>query len=498
MNLLFLSIFSSILKRAVVGNSKSFTNLISQTPYSLVLFKTSGCGECKQLVTVLDQITDKYSGKISMIIVDSEVSSDISKKYSVTDIPSIGVFGSGKFIRFYQGEWTEIRIIEFCDNLLSQKPDLLNDIFDVYNFQTKHPANLIIFDPNQADIGYTLLRQFAGRLQIGILKNESHKHSIEISSQFDKPESDQKESIQNGVALLTRPSDGFSTIVDNLDFDSLDKIVNPMIVRIENQETFGKSSQTNHTLVAYVDERDPLQLYDIQNLFHNISKNYDGKILSYQYCDFYRCTSAAKQLGITNYGNPVFVLSLKPGSNVNKKADNGQYQLFADPSPSSEELIDWLDSYLNDDQSSSSINKQKNIPELLARNFVQVALDPKNDVIILLTAPGMQKSKEANENMLHLIDIFRPFKKHIQFYQFNPNSQHIPGLQFPRSDIPQISVWAAEGGQNGATFSAVMPFRSIINNLMQLIKTKISPAHIRDITSRAQEISEKQNVEKPL
>lgn len=498
MTLFFLAIISSILKRAVMGNSKSFDKLISQNPYSLVLFKTSGCGECKQLLSILDKITDKYEGKISMIIVDAEVSADIAKNYSVADIPSIAVFGSGRFIRFYQGEWNEIKITEFCDNLLSQKPDLLEDIFDVYNFQTKLPANLVVFDPNQISIGESLLRQFAGRLNIGIIKNESIKHNIEISSHFGKDDDEQNESPSNGVALLTRPSDGFSKIVDSLDFEYLEKIVNPIIVRIENQESFGKSPRSNHTIVAYVDERDPLQLYDIQNLFHSISKVYDENQLSYQYCDFYRCTNTAKQLGITNYGNPVFVLSSKPESN-NKKSNNDQYQLYADPSPSSDEFLDWLSTYLNPDQStSSSANKQKNIPELFARNFVQVALDPKIDVIILLTAPGMQKSKEAYENMLNLMDIFRPFKKHIQFYQFNPNSQHIPGLQFPRSDVPQISVWASEGGQNGATFSAVMPFKSLINNMMQLIKTKISPAHIRDITSRAQEISDKQKIEKPL
>lgn len=462
--MLFLAFLSSIFERASVANSKSFSRLISQNPFSLVLFQTKKCSSCQQILQIFDQITDKYTGKISMIVVDIDVSKDIAEKYSVKEIPSIGLFSNDVFLQFYKNEWIQSKLIELCDSLLSQNPDTLADIFDVYEYQqNQYPANLIIFDPNSIEIAESIQKNFFGRLHVAILKNRS------ISDYINK---------ENGIGQISRPSDRYCEIIDHVDFDYLATVISPLIVKIENQESFGHS-QANQTLVAFIDERDPLQMYEIQNLFWNLSKKYEN-LIGYQYCDFYRCINAALKLGIENYGNPIYVLTSETES---------QTHLYADPSPTSDEMIDWIDQTLNPNNNQT---EDAEIQEIYARNFMQIALDPRTDVILLMIVPGMSKSKEAYDNFLNLMNIFRPFKKHIKFYKFNPKIQRVPGLQIPIRDIPLISIWAQEGGANGATFSAVAPFPSLVENIMKLIKTKISPAHNRDIANRAQQIYQTQ------
>ena len=461
--LIFLSIFASILKRASMANSKSFQGIISSAPFSLVLFQTGHCSDCKKILDIFDEITDKYIGNVSMVVVDADISKDLTLNYSIVDIPSIGVFNGNRFLQFYSGEWTKDSICNFCDSLLSQTVQVLYDWFEIFAFQkNSFPVNLVIADPKSISIANDIIRQFAGRLNVAILSNKSLGNDVGIE-----------------IAQITRPSDGFCKNLESLDFQLIEDSLSPLITRIENQELIG-SVAVPHTLIAFVDERDPLQLYDIQKLFTNLSLIYTTN-LSYQYCDFYRCTNIAKKLGIINFGNPIFLL---------KDEESSKYNLFAEPNPTSEEMKSWLDEYVLGIKSSNA----KEIPELYARNFMEVALDSSIDVILLITVPGMQNSKEAFENFMNLIDVFRPFKR-IQFYTFNPKTQLVPGLQIPKSDKPTISIWPAAGGSNGVSFSATLPFPALVENTMKLIKTKISPAHIRDIAEKTESIykSQKEN-----
>lgn len=158
--------------------------------------------------------------------------------------------------------------------------------------------------------------------------------------------------------------------------------------------------------------------------------------------------------------------------------------LFAHPSPSVADFQDFLDEPV------LGIKKEEpasGIPTLYARNFMSVALDPKRDVILLVAVPGMPGYAESQEMVRKLMTVFKPFRT-IEFYEFNPRTQMVPGLQIPKSDKPTLSIWPAHTESSGASFSATISLKAAFENLMRMIKTKITPARLRDLDQRVAEL----------
>jgi hypothetical protein len=228
-----------------------------------------------------------------------------------------------------------------------------------------------------------------------------------------------------------------------------------------------------------MDERDPLHLHGVRGLFNNLSAIYPGNF-SYQFCDYYRCTAAASQLGIVNYGHPMYVLS-------QKTAAKPKMTLFGHPAPTFEDFKEWID-----EQVFGVVDKRKRtssgIPLLYARNFHRIALNPNKDVILLVAVPGMPKYAEAQKVMLHLMDIFLPVKA-VECYEFNPRTQMVPGLQIPKADHPILSIWPAHADASGVSFSAAIGLPAVFRNVMSMIKSQVSPTLLRDMNDKVAALS---------
>ena len=80
-------------------NLDNFDNEISnsKTPV-LVDFWAEGCGPCKSLTPILEEISDDMSDKIQVVKVNLDENQDLAMKYSIRSIPTLLLFKQGQLI----------------------------------------------------------------------------------------------------------------------------------------------------------------------------------------------------------------------------------------------------------------------------------------------------------------------------------------------------------------------------------------------------------------
>ena len=77
-------------------NSESFNEFIQNEKTVVVDFWAAWCGPCKILGPVLDGMSEKYDGAVSIGKVNVSDFPAISAQYSITSIPCLIVFRGGK------------------------------------------------------------------------------------------------------------------------------------------------------------------------------------------------------------------------------------------------------------------------------------------------------------------------------------------------------------------------------------------------------------------
>lgn len=81
------------------GNFESFT----KNDLVLVDIKAEWCGPCKVLGPIVDEISNKYHGKLSVGKLDADASSDIVRELGVRNIPTLLLYRNGELVKDSEG-----------------------------------------------------------------------------------------------------------------------------------------------------------------------------------------------------------------------------------------------------------------------------------------------------------------------------------------------------------------------------------------------------------
>jgi thioredoxin 1 len=92
--------------------------LESQGP-SVVDFWATWCKPCRQLDEVLEEVAERYSGKVTFFRVDVNESSGTASRYSVFSIPTLLFFQGGEVVDHAVGALSREAILEKVDKLLA-------------------------------------------------------------------------------------------------------------------------------------------------------------------------------------------------------------------------------------------------------------------------------------------------------------------------------------------------------------------------------------------
>jgi len=70
---------------------------------ALVDFSATWCGPCRQMAPVIEDLAEKYQGRVTMVEIDINSRPDVATHYMVQSIPTFILFDHGREIKRFVG-----------------------------------------------------------------------------------------------------------------------------------------------------------------------------------------------------------------------------------------------------------------------------------------------------------------------------------------------------------------------------------------------------------
>jgi thiol-disulfide isomerase/thioredoxin len=453
---LFLSVGTA---KSIQAQPKTVDSLL--TDHSLVFFTSRSCRGCRETIRVLDKLADKYK-TLPTIVVDTDKLPLIAARYAVIYTPQLSVFHRTKLISNYVGEWDAAGLTKLYHSITSSSVSRLNSSFDLFEFQCDGPLNLVVSGSN-LDAAERLNSEYSGALKVGFLTDRDVTQELELPP-----------------FLLSKPNENF--FVSLSDISEIDRYLLSPFAHVNNSELF-QSCPTYYCLFVVLDERDPLQLKHAAERMRQVYEVF-GQNITYRFGDWFVGTFVVESVGLATFQNPLFVLVTNLGHNF-------EMEPFRKRSTQPSDVVNWLRRKILREQP-AQVADDSSIPKLTAAQFIQIALDPKTDVVLLVGTPDMPYYDEAQQNMRILIECFKEIQT-VKFFSFNIATEKLPGLEIPKSDKPLLSIWPATEGLRGSTFGAYLSIPVVLDKLLQLIVTQVSDPQLEQMAARVQAFLEQEN-----
>ena len=98
-------------------NTQEFDALMNEDAV-LVDFYADWCGPCKMLGPVMESVAEKLEGKVPVVKVNVDQSSDVAQRYGIMSIPTVILFKKGEVAASFAGYQPEPQIISFVESNL--------------------------------------------------------------------------------------------------------------------------------------------------------------------------------------------------------------------------------------------------------------------------------------------------------------------------------------------------------------------------------------------
>ena len=99
-------------------NSQEFAEEAMKAPAAVVDFNATWCGPCRMLAPVLEDISDKYEGKVSFYSVDVDESPALAMQFRVNSVPCLVLLKNGQFADQSIGFRPEAQLTAWIDSHL--------------------------------------------------------------------------------------------------------------------------------------------------------------------------------------------------------------------------------------------------------------------------------------------------------------------------------------------------------------------------------------------
>ena len=88
---------------AATTDSTFATDVLANTKPVLVDFWAAGCGPCKQIAPILEEIYAEYGDKIEIVKLDTDNNPATTARYGVTGIPTMNLYVGGEVVKTIVG-----------------------------------------------------------------------------------------------------------------------------------------------------------------------------------------------------------------------------------------------------------------------------------------------------------------------------------------------------------------------------------------------------------
>jgi thioredoxin 1 len=79
---------------------ETFETDVLQSPKTvLVDYWAEWCGPCKMIAPILEAIAEEHGDKLDVVKLNVDENPDVTQKYGILNIPTLGVFSNGQVVR---------------------------------------------------------------------------------------------------------------------------------------------------------------------------------------------------------------------------------------------------------------------------------------------------------------------------------------------------------------------------------------------------------------
>ena len=93
---------------------------IKNSDFALVKFYSPSCGPCKVLAPIVDELAERYKGRLKLINVDIYESTELARKYGIQSVPTILFVKKGEIAGRMTGMHDRKFISEKIEEYLSE------------------------------------------------------------------------------------------------------------------------------------------------------------------------------------------------------------------------------------------------------------------------------------------------------------------------------------------------------------------------------------------
>ncbi|MCE0486988.1 thioredoxin [Ornithinimicrobium sediminis] len=84
----------------------------------LVDFWAPWCGPCKMVAPVLEELSEEYSEKISVVKLNTDENPQVTQKYGITGIPTMNVYVGGEVVKTVVGALPKQKLVRELEPFL--------------------------------------------------------------------------------------------------------------------------------------------------------------------------------------------------------------------------------------------------------------------------------------------------------------------------------------------------------------------------------------------
>lgn len=447
---MFAFLIVSSLCNALKIQAKNANAIFKQSPVTIILFRERITPNSKEIISIFDKLASKYEPDIKFYFSEDK---KFAQQYNAVFPLRIGIFRENNFAGFYDKKWTYENLDVLCHELLNVEYKTINSAFELYRFQSFEPVNLIITDPSLSKKASSIISQYGGLLQVGIVTNE------ELIKELNLPK----------VQICHPLNEMFYNLTD-VDPKTISQYLIPKYLYIENEMILGEQSKIKNSLVVLYDPKDPKHVHEVCQNFEIAEQNFRGNI-SLQMIDIFLARSYVEEFSIVSYSNPIYIYIFN-----NLKGET-KPTVLQKLNPKQEEMIAWLNLVILHIKPQRE-NRIK-LPVLHANEFIEKVLNPKKDVFLFVANPHMKKYEEGYDNMEIIARLFANYTDRIEIYEFDITREHVEGLTLPTTKDPQISIWPASEEPDGSTFTALAQVPVLLDRIVQLCKSEFTDDELK-------------------
>ena len=83
---------------AIIATNTSFDSLLESEKLIIVDFWATGCGPCRMLAPLLDEVEGEMSDKVTVVKVNVDDADEIAMRYRIMSIPTLLFFKNGQIV----------------------------------------------------------------------------------------------------------------------------------------------------------------------------------------------------------------------------------------------------------------------------------------------------------------------------------------------------------------------------------------------------------------